>query len=289
MKIKHIVSVSSGAPSALLAIKVIEKYGKDNVLCVFADTLVEHPDNYRFLYDLRKSGIDILFTMFGKTPEQLQLEQRTIFTNFLAPCTRILKLEPIRKLVQTLQSLGYECHMHIGYTVEDKRRIAKTKNAWIRNGVIPHFILFDESYVRHTVYAELTELGFDLPETYKKRFPNANCIAGGGCVRGGKAYMQRMLIHYPEYYDKAEKMELTVRYAQYKAQRAKGVRVADIKLYARLKDTKSPSGHITLKAFRELYEQSLVSQPMFNLFTLDNDMDGLCGVECGVSEPEKWD
>ena len=50
--VKHVVSVSSGVPSALAAILAIETYGKDNVELIFADTRVEHEDNYRFLRDV---------------------------------------------------------------------------------------------------------------------------------------------------------------------------------------------------------------------------------------------
>lgn len=284
---KHVVSVSSGAPSALLALKAIEIYGAENVACIFADTCVEHPDNYRFLRDLEAAGLAITWLSVGKTPDDLQREHNTLFTQFLAPCTRILKLEPIREYVQGLQAEGYLVFMHVGYTVEDASRLADTRRNWLANGVIPRFLLVDEQYNRQRVMAEMKARGFELPETYKLNFPNANCIAGGGCVKGGKSYMQRMLTHYPQYYAKRELLESDIRIRQYKKQRAHGVRVADVKLYAQLRDTTRKSGHVTLKTFRKEYEAAQKDNFLLKLFTLDSDGD-LCGAECGVSSPEKW-
>lgn len=285
--VKHVVSVSSGAPSALLALKVIGAYGAENVACIFADTGVEHPDNYRFLADLKAAGLQIEALSIGKTPEDLQREQATLFTQVLAPCTRILKLEPIRAYVQGLQVDGYLVFMHVGYTVEDASRMEDTRRNWLTNNVMPRFMLVDEQYNRHRVQTEMKQRGFILPETYRLNFPNANCIAQGGCVKGGKSYMQRMLTHFPQFYAKREKLEAEIRLTQYRKQRAQGVRVADVKLYTQLRDATRQSGRVTLKTFRLEYEAAQKDNFLLKLFTLDSDGD-VCSAECGVSTPEKW-
>lgn len=57
---KHIVSVSGGVGSYLTLKRVIDKYGKDDVIAVFMDTLAEDGDLYRFLNDIdEKLGIEI--------------------------------------------------------------------------------------------------------------------------------------------------------------------------------------------------------------------------------------
>jgi len=293
MPMKHIVSVSSGAPSALLALKIVERYGAENVICIFADTLVEDEDNYRFLYDLRKYGLDIEYICDGRTPEDLQREQKTLFTNFLAPCTRILKLEPIKKFVSCLQSLGYLIYMHIGYTLEDGKassdkpegRLTDTKAAWLQYGVLARFELVQELYTRQRVVNELKSRGFEIPRSYAGDFPNANCFKQGGCVKGGKSYMQKMLIHNPHGYARREQLETEIRYTQYRRQRRRGIRVVDVKLYAQLRDRTRNKGHITLKTFREQYEAIRANDKQLQLFTLDNDMSGLCGTECGIGNP----
>src|SRR5207237_653107 len=49
---QHAVSLSGGLGSALAAERVIQQYGRENVLLWFADTRQENPDLYRFLHDL---------------------------------------------------------------------------------------------------------------------------------------------------------------------------------------------------------------------------------------------
>ena len=49
---KHIVSLSGGTSSAVAADRVINRYGRDNVILWFADTNWEDEDLYRFLKDL---------------------------------------------------------------------------------------------------------------------------------------------------------------------------------------------------------------------------------------------
>jgi hypothetical protein len=287
--------VSSGSPSALLALKIAEQYGAENVVAIFADANAEHADNYRFLYDLRQAGLEILYTTTGKSPNQLMLEQNTVFTNSLAPCTRILKLEPIRRYVQHVQRLGYVVHMHIGYTVEDARptkdkpegRITDTKRNWLLNWCSPQFGLVTEQYAKRIVASEMKQRGFIVPVTYEKGFENANCLEEGGCVRGGKGYMLRVLTHYPVAYGKRESTEQTIILRHYREQRAQGIRVADVKLYTQLRDGYSESGHISLKRFREQFEKAQRDMKQKKLFILDADGD-LCGTECGVSKPEIW-
>ena len=49
---KHIVSLSGGTASAIAGDRVINRYGKENVILWFADTSWEDEDLYRFLEDL---------------------------------------------------------------------------------------------------------------------------------------------------------------------------------------------------------------------------------------------
>src|SRR3990172_4756033 len=56
----HVVNVSGGAASAVCLFRVLERYGRENVRAVFADTGWEHPDCYRFLDDVeRASGVHL--------------------------------------------------------------------------------------------------------------------------------------------------------------------------------------------------------------------------------------
>ena len=46
---QHVVMFSGGAGSWMTAKRVAEKHGTDNLILLFADTLIEDEDLYRFL------------------------------------------------------------------------------------------------------------------------------------------------------------------------------------------------------------------------------------------------
>ena len=48
---RHIVFFSSGIASWVASKRVVERYGPEAVTLVFADTLIEDEDNYRFLHE----------------------------------------------------------------------------------------------------------------------------------------------------------------------------------------------------------------------------------------------
>jgi len=48
---KHIIQFSGGICSFFTAKRVVEKYGKENVILLFCDTLIEDEDLYRFIND----------------------------------------------------------------------------------------------------------------------------------------------------------------------------------------------------------------------------------------------
>ena len=89
---KHIVSLSGGIGSYITLKRVISKYGIENVVAVFCDTLNEDGDLYRFLYDIEKKlNISIIKLCSYKTPLQLQIESKFIFNSRIASCSKELK------------------------------------------------------------------------------------------------------------------------------------------------------------------------------------------------------
>ena len=65
-----VVWFSCGAASAVAAKKTIEKYGKDNIIRIVNNPIMnEHPDNRRFLNDVQKwLGVKIEFAINSKYP-----------------------------------------------------------------------------------------------------------------------------------------------------------------------------------------------------------------------------
>jgi len=67
--VRHVVSLSSGASSAVAAQRVIDRHGKHNTELVFTDTRWEDDDNYRFLRDLSDFWqMPIVTLRDGRTP-----------------------------------------------------------------------------------------------------------------------------------------------------------------------------------------------------------------------------
>jgi hypothetical protein len=50
---KHIIQFSGGICSFFAAKRVVKKYGKENVILLFCDTLIEDEDLYRFIEDTK--------------------------------------------------------------------------------------------------------------------------------------------------------------------------------------------------------------------------------------------
>lgn len=105
---RHVVALSSGASSAVAAERVLNRYGKDSVDLVFADTLFEDEDNYRFLRDLLRRWDTWLHVLVeGRTPYQVASDENMIFNQRFHPCTYRLKIEPQIRFVRWRQSQGY--------------------------------------------------------------------------------------------------------------------------------------------------------------------------------------
>lgn len=48
----RVIPFSGGAASAVSAIKVVQRYGTNDIVLFFSDTKAEHPDTFRFMHDI---------------------------------------------------------------------------------------------------------------------------------------------------------------------------------------------------------------------------------------------
>src|ERR1700758_3864010 len=97
---KYIVNVSGGLTSFEALRRTIEKHGKDNVHAIFADTLIEDEDLYRFLDDQeRYFGIEIERVKDGRDPWQVMKDRRIISIFHHAPCSENLKRNVIDRVI----------------------------------------------------------------------------------------------------------------------------------------------------------------------------------------------
>jgi len=91
---KHIVSYSGGMGSFAEAKSCVDKYGKENTILLFADTLMEDEDLYRFLKETQEFlGCELVKLCYGKTPWELFEQTRFVGNSRLDICSRMLKRE----------------------------------------------------------------------------------------------------------------------------------------------------------------------------------------------------
>ena len=297
----HIVSVNSGVPSALTAIHVINKYhGVSPIELVFADTLAEDEDNYRFLDDLETyTGYKITRICDGRTPLDIMVEQSVVFTQVFAPCTRILKLEPIFNHVKNIQEQGYQVVMHIGYDLGDKARgrLDSTTRNWASKDCIVQYPLIDALVV--DPLSEIKRLGITPPRSYDMGFKHANCLGQGGCVKFGQSDMIKTYNLFPDRYAYRERIETSIRKKQAITAMVNSIIVSLLfgvivpvegKLYAHVRDTTNESGQVTLKQLRERYEHAKSQTPQqLSFFELSVEVFEDCSKECGVTSQSAWE
>lgn len=209
---KYIVNVSGGLTSFEALRRTIERYGVEHTHPVFADTLAEDPDLYRFLSDQeRYFGITFHRAVEGRTPWQVMKDEGYITMHYpggtVAPCSRILKREIIDSQISVLYQPG-EYTRVFGYEWTEVNRMED-----LREAVAPHpvwFPLNEPPYVDKCHISNFLEsVGIAVPQMYTDGFEHNNC--GGECVKAGQAHWAHLYFTRPERYLHAEEKEEEIR------------------------------------------------------------------------------
>ena len=259
----HIISFSTGLSSAITAERVQQKYGKAEI--VFCDTTIEHPDNYRFMEDIRQRwlslyGNDITVLREGRDPYQVSKDKDIIPNQKIAPCTFKLKIDIFAKYVEDLKPAT----IYIGYDFTELHRFDDTKNNWNNLGFEVQFPLMWEPQ-EYRPYKQVCREDWEIepPKMYELGYTHANC--GGCCVKQGIGDWMRTLINYPDLYQKAENWELKMRQHPVR------------KDYALLRDQRNGKVRaMTLLELRQRYESDRSMQP--DLFDFGSGCT-YCGID----------
>lgn len=253
-KIKHVAMFSGGAASAYVAYLMVQRHGHDNCLLFFTDTLWEHPDNYRFMYDVAEY-IDIEFkhVMDSRTPEEVFIETRFLGNSRLAKCSSELKVRQTVIFIEELRASRYEPILYFGIGPHEKLRQDNLIEFYAHQALEPvetRFPLID-SNLRDKNLKDIIEKEWKikLPIMYELGFSHANC--GGRCVRGGLTHYVHLYKTWPDVYQQQEEMENKLR-----------------DMLGNVTILKRDSQPLTLKQFREEIE---------------------LGVELGSSDPKEND
>ena len=205
---KHIVQYSGGVCSFFAAKRVVEKYGKENVILLFCDTLIEDEDLYRFIKDsVKYLGCDFVRVADGRTPFQVYKDVNFLGNSRVAHCTKILKIKQARDWLKANYK-PEDCVLYLGIDwTETHRKPAIIKN-WSPYKV--EFPMCDKPLVdKWQMQQDLKQLGIELPRLYKLGFAHNNC--GGFCCKAGQGHWVKVLQTMPEKFKKWEEKEEEVR------------------------------------------------------------------------------
>ncbi len=245
---------SGGKGSWAAGRRAIKKYGADNTTLLFADTLVEDVDTYRFLHEAAENlGAPLIQVSDGRTPFQVFKDDRFLGNARLANCSKFLKQKPCRTWLEA--NAPEDAVVVVGIDWTEEHRLPAIQAGWKPWRVWAP--MTDGPYLdSQQVFDMLRAEGLRPPRDYELGLPHANCGAQG-CVRGGQAYWQALLRGRRDVYLQTEREEQELRdYLE--------------KDVAMLKDrTNGQSTPLTLREFRERVE----AQP--DLF--DRDEWGGCG------------
>ena len=242
---KHVIQYSGGLCSFWAADRVIRQFGKEHVILLFADTMMEDEDLYRFNKDAEKYfGLPICRIADGRDPWQVMRDEKVIGRSGLDLCSRILKRDLLDKWrfdcttpANSIFYLGLDwTEEHRMHGDAQRQGMVKKFAPWTIKAPMMEEPIWDKC----RMMAELELIGIPLPRLYKMGFPHNNC--GGFCIKAGQAHFAQLLKLMPERYAYHEAQEESVRQI-----------VGD---YSVMNDRRGGQGKkvMTLKTFRERVE-----------------------------------
>lgn len=257
-----VVNVSGGKGSWATWKVAAQIHGAENTVGLFADTMMEDEDLYRFLVESAANvyGITLpdwwdsegerewfrmvaeefipglVWMADGRDVWEVFKDKRFLGNSRIDPCSKILKRDLIRKYIVDNYT-PENCVAYIGIDWTESHRFTKAIPYWepftVRAPLAEKEHMLDGQQVMDWLERE----GIRAPRLYEMGFPHNNC--GGFCVKAGQASFRLLLEKMPERYAYHEAKEQELR--EYLG---KDVTI----LVDRRGGTKKP---MTMKAFRE--------------------------------------
>ena len=239
----HVAMFSGGASSAYVAYHIVQKYGKENSILFFTDTLWEDMDNYRFMEEVADYiGLEITTSIDGRTPEEVFFDMRFLGNSRMAKCSEELKVRQTMIFLEELRDIhNLEPILYFGIGPHEQHRAINLQNFYEHNPIepietrFPMIEIFKEDMDAKTIIQN--EWGIKLPRMYDLGFSHANC--GGRCVRGGLGHYALLYKVWPDQYAEQEAME-----ERFREKFQKDVSIL-----------KRNGGPFTLREYREMMER----------------------------------
>lgn len=199
----HVVNVSGGSASAVCLFRVLERYGRENVRAVFADTRWEHPDCYRFLDDVeRASGVQIDRLNDGRNIWDVFTKEQTL-TMARGGCKASWELKRL-PLANYVEAITGNLTIHIGFGPDEDDRMTRLELAKPDTD-FDFPLTWKPQLGRCDVIDDLKRRGIQVPSMYADGYPHANC--GGACILAGLKQWSGLLKDNPELYRTSEDNE----------------------------------------------------------------------------------
>lgn len=213
---KHIVCYSGGHSSALVAIEVVRKFGRENVILLNHDISewVEDQDVKRFKKDV-SSYLDLPITFANidgiedpsEIPDQFDVvvkAQAFKVGSGTELCTSRLKTEPFMKWLEK-EIPDKNCVIYYGFDANETARIQRRSQILGAQGYKTDFplALWEDRTISQTI-----EIGINPPMQYST-FKHANCV---GCLKAGKQHWYIVYCTRPDVWEKAKWAEEEIGY-----------------------------------------------------------------------------
>jgi len=208
MNERHIVMFSGGIGSYLAAKRVIQEHGTEHVTLLFADTLQEDQDLYRFLDDAASClGVPVTRIAEGRTPWQVFKDARFLGNSRVDLCSKALKRDPCYRWLEENCEPG-ACRIYVGIDWSESHRYEKIRD---RNKVWRYYAPLCEPPYLSPAQAKQAVIddGIRIPRLYTEGFAHNNC--GGFCVKAGQAHFANLLEKRPDAYAYHEQKEEEMR------------------------------------------------------------------------------
>ena len=240
------ISFSGGIGSAISAL-IAHENGLDFNL-IFADTLIEDEDLYRFNRDVaRACGKEIIVLTDGRTPWDVYRDKRWIGNTRTAHCSTELKTKPIKAWLEKNASQNDPLVLGMDYSELD--RIERAQTNWYPRPVVS---LLNEYKVWRPQYDSiLAKHGIKRPRLYDQGYEHNNC--GGFCCKAGLVQFERL-------YRTNRKRYL---YHESEMERVMGEIGPTAKPFLRKSD-RGDTQYITLRDFRKELDSGTAELPMFD-------------------------
>lgn len=202
--IRNVVMWSGGITSWAAARRIADTQGTDDLVLLFADTKAEDGDLYRWNRDASADiGVGLTVVADGRTPTEVNADERWLGNSRIAPCSKLLKQRPCRTWLRENTDPATTT-VHVGIDWTEMHRIAAIERAYRPwSATAP---LCEPPYVDKAGWIrEARHRGLTPPRMYELGYPHNNC--GGVCVRAGQAQWALTLRQFPDRYAAAERAE----------------------------------------------------------------------------------